>query len=339
MGECNCRSARVWKDSWEGLDGIRFCAGGYEAFIVPQLGANLIELKDMKQNLNLLRTLPNVEAFKARPHVYGIPVLFPPNRIEAGTFKVGEATYHFPINDSSKENHIHGFLRHRPWEVTKMAADGDTAEVEVTTNADKNTEFFAHFPHEFEFKIQYILSSEGLMQKIFITNQSERAMPMGLGFHTAFNVPFHPESSGQDVRLIVSVGEKWELNEKSMPTGKLIPLDQEETQYRGEGIKPVGKPMLDHYTARAIDMNGKKFNGAILMDESKGLKLVYEVSKEYKHWMIWNDTGSQGFVCPEPQTWVVNAPNIKLPDETTGFKVLSPEETWEGISRIYIEKV
>jgi len=337
MKECEEYKSAIDQADFYGMKGIRFSAGGYQALVLPDLGANLVELKDVKRGLSLLRSITDIDAFKARSHVFGLPVLFPPNRIANGEFDVGEKKYKFPVNDASKENHIHGFLRHRPWEVSKvLTVDENTAEVELSFNGDNSTDFYQFLPHEFEFKLLYRLTSAGLEQRVTITNKSATSMPMALGFHTAINVTFHPESDASNCRLIVSIGDKWELDEGSMPTGRLLPLNNEEEKFRSEGILPQGLPMLEHFTAKPLKFKGVDFNGAILENKYKGLKLIYEVGVEYKHWMIWNDTGDKGFICPEPQTWAVNAPNIGLPDEVTGMKTLAPGEVWKGNSRIYV---
>lgn len=331
---------KIEQTTWGNFSAVRFSAGGYEALIIPDVGANLIELKDNKRGLNLLRTPDDGETFGTRPQVYGIPVLFPPNRIEDGTFKVGNTVYNFPINETAKNNHIHGFLHKRPWKVNRTEIIGDTAEVELTFHADPATDFFVYFPHEFEFRLLYKLSYSGLEQNVSVINKSNDAMPFGLGFHTAFRVPFHPDSREEDHRLKVSIGRKWELNDRMLPTGRILPLDKEEEAYRSQGVFPTGH-VIDRalFTAQPIKIEDKDFHGAAIEDVSKGLRLIYEVSREYKHWMLWNENGSKGFVCPEPQTWTVNAPNIALKDEETGFVLLSPGGSWQGSCRIFVQEM
>lgn len=341
MGDCCCSKAKVTETTWKGEPAVRFSAGGFEALLVPGVGANLIELKNIEEELDILRSPENIEldAFKARPQVYGIPVLFPPNRIEDGRFSVAGREYILPIIDVNGNNFIHGFLRTRGWKVGTMETENDTARVEVVFNADKNTDFFEQFPHEFEFKILYTLSCHGLDQEVTIINKGESPMPMGLGFHTAFNAPFHKQGKADDCRLKVSIGEKWELTNRTLPTGKLLPLGEPENLLPGDGMKPQGFKFEGHFTAKPFNKGGKDFNGAVIEDKTVGLRLVYEAGKGYGHWVIWNETGDKGFICPEPQTWVINAPNVKLPDEVTGFKLLSAGESWSEICKIYVEKI
>ena len=339
MGQQNSKITTIEHTNWQGEPAIRLCAGGYEAIMLPKIGANVISLKYLEEGLHILRTPEDLASFKARPQSYGIPVLFPPNRIEDGTFIVGESTYHFPIN-SNHNNHIHGFLHTRPWVVTRLdVLNEDAVEAEVVFTADKNTDFFPYFPHEFQFTLVYHLSSEGLMQKASITNQSKQPMPFGLGYHTALRVPFHPNSSPDDYRLLISIGTRWELNERMLPTGVQLPLSDEEMDFRGNGKRPFGPALDNHYTALPLIIRGTSFHGAKLEDQSKNLRLIYEVGENYKHWMIWNGSGNDGFICPEPQTWTVNAPNLSLPHEITGLKILAPGETWKETCRLYIRHI
>ncbi len=161
---------------------------------------------------------------------------------------------------------------------------------------------------------------------------------MGLGFHTAFKIPFHPRGNADHYRLRVSVGQMWEIDDDILPTGRILPLNDTGKSLRTEGIKPQGKAVEIHCTAEPIKLNGKDFNGAVIEDRENALCVIYQVGKNFKHWIVWNETGDKGFVCPEPQTWVINAPNIDLPDEITGFRLLQPGEVWEDACRIFVEE-
>lgn len=339
MLETNNCGTRIETGSWQGEPSIKFCSGGYEAVVLPGVGANIVSLRHTELNCDILRSPVEVNAFKSFPVVYGIPVLFPPNRIEDGTFEAAGQKYVFPINEVSRNNHCHGFLYYQKWETGRMEILPDgTAEVELYFAADKSTNFYKYFPHEFKITIINRLSSEGLRQDITIENNSSSPMPMGLGFHTVFNFPFCKDSTGEYYRLILSAGDLWELNDRMLPTGRLLPLSEKYKPLREEGINPGKFPMDAHFTAEPLSTGTGYFHGAILRDTSKNIDLVYEVGKSFKHWMIWNDNGKKGFVCPEPQTWVVNAPNIKLPSEVTGLHIIEPGKKWNDYCRIWLRK-
>jgi aldose 1-epimerase len=324
---------------WDGERAVHMCAGGYEAVVIPDVGANLIELKHIPFGTQLLRKPAGIKELKQKPQVYGIPVLLPPNRIEDGTFSMGGKTYSFPVNEPARNNHIHGFLHSSVWDV-KIHEDtpNDTAKTEYTFNADENTPFFAYFPHKFHISLTYTLSQTGLSQQVCIRNTGNEPMPMGLGFHTAFNTPFHPDSTEEDCIVKASVGKRWLLNERMLPTGEFAELDADEMKFRTSGTSPSEIIMDNHYTAEPLEIKGIKFNGAIIEDMSKRLRLVYGIGNKYIHWTIWNNGGHKGFVCPEPQTWAINAPNIGLPDEITGVTTIQPDETWCEICSIHVER-
>ncbi|WP_062234504.1 aldose 1-epimerase [Fictibacillus sp. FJAT-27399] len=66
-----------------------------EVVLVPKWGSNLISLKWKKGNLELLRTPSTKEEYISKPYLYGIPILFPPNRIDRGEFTYNQKTYRF----------------------------------------------------------------------------------------------------------------------------------------------------------------------------------------------------------------------------------------------------
>jgi aldose 1-epimerase len=336
----NRKRAKVEAATWQGENVIYLYAGNYEALLIPGVGANVIELRDAKNNIDILKKPDDVKKFKLAPQVYGIPILFLPNRIEDGKFRVGERTYQFPINEPDKNNHIHGFLHTRSWEVVRMEEITDeSVEVELVFKADDTTDFYQYFPQTFECRLIYRLSTEGLEQEMTIMNHSDELIPLGLGYHTAFNVPFHPESEGKDYKVRISIGDKWELTQRNLPTGDFLPLNEKEKAFTNEGASPFGDPMDEHYTAKPLHLKEKDFHGAIIEDSYKKVRVVYEVDQAYKQWMIWNAAGNDGFVCLEPQTWIINAPNVNLPNEVTGFQTLTPGEKWEGKCKIFTEEM
>jgi aldose 1-epimerase len=339
----NSGQAAVESSRWRGEPAVRFRAGGYEALLIPGIGAQIIELKELKRGLTLLRSPERVELeeFKARPQIYGLPILFPPNRLDAGKFPVGDRVLTLPLNSATGQEHLHGYLRLRAWEIAATAAQGDEARVEAVFegNGAADPEPYDWYLSQFRFRLNYTLSGAGLRQELTVTNRGQGTLPLGVGFHTALRVPFHPEGRAEDCRLRVSVGEEWELTERGLPTGKRLPLNGTDQMYRSQGVLPQGSRIAGHYTDQALIIGNRPFHGALIEDRSKGLRLVYEVGPEYRHWMIWNDAGDQGFICAEPQTWAVNAPNLKLPPEVTGYRELRPEQAWTAESSIYVEEL
>lgn len=331
---------KIEETSWLGEAAISLSAGGYEALLIPGVGANIIKLINIEKEVDILRTPENLADFKERPQVYGLPLLFPPNRIEDGTYTVNDKTYTFPINDIAKNNHIHGFIRTMKFNVIRQDFLDNLGAVEIELNfiSDaKNNAIYSYFPHEFECRVLFKLSDKGLEQKVSFINNSSTPMPLGVGYHTAFNIPFYKGSKRDDYKVIVSVDKRMELNSRNLPTGNFIALNSIEEAYRKDGMMPFEFPLDTAYTGKHLEVDGQFYNGAILIDTNKNIKVYYEVGKDYKHWTLWNSGGNVNFFCPEPQTWSINAPNLNLSDDVTGFKLLNPEEMWSEISKIYVK--
>ncbi|NHN29368.1 aldose 1-epimerase [Paenibacillus agricola] len=318
---------------------IQLNAGGYQAVIVPGLGANMVELSRPNDHLSFLRTPDTIEKLRQSGQRYGIPPLFPPNRIVGGIISTPYRDYVLTPNTPDGQNYMHGILHKRPWEVkfSGVREDG-AAEVTLLMNMDQSGDMFAYFPHEFTYEITYTLSEQGLHQQVLITNLSNEPMPLGVGFHTAFKVPFHADGSEQDYLLQVSAKEKWELTSMFVPTGNIVPLDEKDKALPLAGVRPTGEAYATHVTSEAMERKGASFHGAVLVDTKRDISFVYEVDPAFGHWTIWNDDGQSGFICPEPQTWAINAPNLALPDDITGFQLLAPGAGWSASCKLYVEQ-
>lgn len=316
---------------YQGEEAIWLYSGVYEAAVLPRIGANLIAFRDRERGYSFLHEPEEdgMEDFKAKPMIHGIPVLFPPNRYEDGKFRWNGQTYSLPVNEARTGNHLHGFLYNIPWEVEEYGNKGAEASyVRLKLTVDH---MYPYFPYSFIFWLEYSLSPRGLQQQVMIRNQGDEPMPCLLAFHTSLNAPFCPTSRSEDYRFQVTMGERWELNERMLPTGKHMVLSEQEVAMKKEGVYPFFTAMDNHYTAQP--QNGR--NRAVLTDTREQISLVYDVGASYKQWMIWNNQAKPGFFCPEPQVNLVNAPNIELPSEEIGLHALAPGELWEETSFLY----
>ncbi|MCZ8511085.1 aldose 1-epimerase [Paenibacillus filicis] len=325
--------ARAFEADYQGERAIYLEAGGYEAAVLPEIGGNLIAFREPAKGYRFLHEpLPDeMEAFKANPIIHGIPVLFPPNRYEDGKFPWNGRTYEFPVNEPSTGNHLHGFVHNIPWEAESFGTMGAESFVTLRLKVDAVHPVYRFLPHAFTIRLTYSLGEWGLSQRVSVRNDGEEAMPCLLAFHTAVNAPFAENASAADYRFRMTIGKRWELNERMLPTGRFQPLTPDEERMKGEGLSPFFEAMDNHYTVEPQD--GR--NRMELADTRNGVVLVYDAGTAYKMWMIWNNNAAEGFFCPEPQVNLVNAPKVALPAEEIGLLSLAPGEIWEAASRMY----
>ncbi|KIL46559.1 hypothetical protein KP77_26860 [Jeotgalibacillus alimentarius] len=272
------------------------------ATIVPSEGANLMSLK--KGSIEVLRVPSSQEAYEKKKVLFGTPVLFPPNRIENGTFHFNGTDYRLPVNETELNNHIHGFVSDRPFNVisqteTKLTARFDSAD---------HPEIHEGFPHHFTVELEFELSGDTLIKRCRIKNLSERDMPAGFGWHTSFLF-----DAGTD-QFTASVKEQWELNERNLPTGK-----------RSDATLPdsLDQVMLDD----AYTDNGKR----TVTIKRPDITINYQASEAFHNWVIFHE--GKGFICPEPYTWITNAPHLQK-DPAAGFRAVKPGDTFEVSAEI-----
>lgn len=330
--------AEVYEGFFHGEKSFWLETSRYQAAVLPEIGGNLIAFRDRRKDYRFLREpkLEEMDGFRLKPRNHGIPVLFPPNRYQDGKFSFNGKTYSFPINEEKTGNHIHGFFYNRPWEVLEYGCNEHESSIVLGQRVDEAHEVYAYFPHLFDFRITYVLSDRGLSQTVLITNCGDSPMPCMLAFHTTVNAPFSPNSTSDDCLCRITIGERWELDARMLPTGRKLSLSGGELLMKDESASPFFEVMDNHYTAEP--RNGK--NCMELIDTREKVRLVYDVGVQYKQWMVWNNKASGGFFCPEPQINLINAPNVtSLPDDSKGFIILQAGETWTETSRLYVEEL
>jgi aldose 1-epimerase len=330
-------SNQAFEGEYQGEKAIWLRSGKYEAALLPEIGGNLVAFRDTAKGYTILRepSAAEMEGFKSRPMVHGIPILFPPNRYQDGKFSLNGIDYEFPVNEAKTGNHLHGFFYNIPWQVSNFGTNETESYVTIEQNVDEKHSAFAYFPHTFHFVIRYSISEGGLKQAVKITNRGAAAMPCMLGFHTAVNAPFAPNSTSEDCSFTMTIGNRWELDQRMLPTGKWQPLNQDEIAMKSSGTSPYFAAMDNHYSA--VPQQG--VNAMILTDAKEQVRLVYDVGTAYKQWMIWNNEANGAYYCPEPQINLVNAPNVDLPAEQTGLLLLNAGESWIETSRLYCENI
>jgi aldose 1-epimerase len=302
--------------------------------MLPRIGGNLISFRDDERDFRFIREPEGKDwpLFVETPMLHGIPVLFPPNRYDGGAFEFDGRRYQLPVNEEKTGNHIHGFVYKSEWEVVSYGSTEQMSFVTVRIRFDEKHPGYVYFPHRVTLSQTFTLSKDGLKQQFDAVNESEEAIPFMLGFHTSVNAPFASGSSNEDIQCGISIGERWELNDRMLPTGRKLQLsDGELSLQKGEG-DPYFEWLDNHYTAAKSE-----FNAMTLFDRRANVRFVYEAGDAYKHWMVYNAYANGKFFCPEPQTGMVNAPNVELDAGQTGLIRLEPGQSWSAVSRMYAE--
>lgn len=295
----------------------------YSARINLSRGANCISLRNEKYGARILREAAG-DGSVDNPYLYGMPILFPVNRISGGEFEFEGRTYRFPVNEPSTGCHLHGELHQMEFQLQEQKDNRI-----VCSYPAESEHLYLTFPHEFEIKVIYELTEEGLAHTTEVTNLSKENMPVFLGFHTTFNLPFCADSNPQDIRALVEIGEEYERNMTTyLPTGRKPAFD-EVTQELNQGkFVPWEKPISRHYSS---SRNGRM----VLYDIAKDVSVVYENDVAFRFRLIYNGA-KEGYICMEPQTCLANCQNSPFDRQEAGFDFVRPGETKTYRSKLYV---
>lgn len=323
----------------KGIGAVELCAGGYTAVVAPSLGANVLRLRDNRRGMEIFRYRDDVSIpeIMNSPEIWGLPTLYLPNRFDGGVLKTSDATYHLPVNEGDFGNHIHGFIHKRPFKLAEFGVENGRAFVTAEYNYDEGDYFFNCFPIKFTAEIKLELSDEGLRHTLTLKNLSEVMMPVSAATHTTINAPFVDGGKQENIRIQLPCEKKLVFDKSRwLPTGKTEELDAYDLEYKNGSKCPVLSDICnDMYTGGTTTLDGKAFHGCIFTDTESGKKICYEVDEKYKFWIVWNHEGFMNYFCPEPMTAQVNAPNLELPREVSGYCELKPNESFSVYQRFF----
>ncbi len=328
------------KTIFKGEECVMLKAGGYTAVVAPKIGAGVLRLRQEDLNAEIFRYNDNVtmETINKAREIWGLPTLYLPNRFDGGILKTSDAVYQLPINEKELNNHLHGFVQNRAHNIEKLLADigNDSAVLVTYYDYDDNDEFFEFFPVKFRISYTFTLSENGLKQEISLTNKSEKKLPVSICTHTCLNAPICGGGNEADMSLSVPIGLRCELDNRNLPTERLNELSDRDKEYKtGTKMPTLQDISNDMYTACMNKLDGEDFYGSYVTDNRTGVRVCNEVSHNFKFWNIWNDKGDKGYFCPEPMTAMINAPNLSLEREISGYKELSNGETFSCWQRFY----
>lgn len=303
---------------------INLLGGGYSAVINLSRGANCISLRH-ESGAVILREPENPDVLD-NPYLYGMPILFPANRIDNGCFTFEGRQYRFPINEPATGCHLHGELHRMPFETVEETDSFVKCSYSATEAAP-----YLSFPHAFEIIMEYRLKTEGFYHTVTVTNRSNQNMPLFLGFHTTFNTLPAKDSGRADIRVCVNITEEYarDMDKNYLPTGVKPPFDNVSTALAKGTYSPFTEKISRHYRGQ----------GAMhITDIRKGTRLVYENDEKYNFRLIYNG-GNEGYICLEPQNCLANCPNGPFTREESGFDYIRPGESKTFCSKIYLQNL
>lgn len=321
---------------------VKMQSGRYICIVANTMGSAVLRLRDEQNGVEIFRYRDDctIDMINEAREIWGLPTLYLPNRFENGVLRTSDAEYKLPINEKDLGNFIHGWVHKRPHEVECYSTEDGKCVLVTSYTYDEKDEMYKYFPVDFKISYTFTLSDrDGLTQEIYLTSNSDRALPVSICTHTCLNAPMCDGGQEESMRLCVPIGEKCELDDRCLPTERLLPLSDKDLEYKnGTKMPTLNDISNDMYTAVMNKLDGEDFYGAYVTDLDTGMKICNEVSKEFKFWNMWNDRGFNGYFCPEPMTAMINSPNLSLDHETSGYCELLRGQTFRCWQRFFTKK-
>lgn len=329
------------KCSFKGIEAAELGFGRYYAVVAYSLGSNVLRFRDNENDIEVFRYSDDmtVAEFMNAPEIWGLPTLYLPNRFDNGVLRTSDEVYQLPVNEKRFGNHLHGFIQKRAHKLKEMGSDSEKAYVVTEYVYDENDFFYNCFPVSFKVEITVTISAKGLEHKVTLTNLSDKMLPVSLATHTTYNAPFVNGGDQENIRLKVPAASKLQFNKRRwLPNGRNLKLNTYDKEYVNDGKRPVLSDICnDMYVGASIDHNGTPFRGTIMTDTATGKSILNEVDENYKFWIVWNDKGFKNYFCAEPMTAQVNAPNLDMPAEKSGYTEIGAGGTYSAWQRFFTE--
>ena len=239
---------------------------------------------------------------------YHAPILFPhAGKVVDGIIEVGGKEY-----PSSQ----HGFARTSEHEFVDQTRD--TVVLELCSSP----ETLARFPYEFSLISTFTLEGDTLHHTLTVENWDDEALPFGIGYHPAFNVPFDDKHVATDYELRFSEMES-PLCVNCLPKG----LVTDKTYWLGSNIKnlPIDEKLFENDSHCMTNLRSRTIG---IYEKGTGRAVVCDIG-EFPYTLLWSKPGMPKFVCIEPWQSLPSPENgSRSWNEKPAAAILNPGESW-----------
>lgn len=191
------------------------------------------------------------------------------NRIGKGCFSIDGVEYQLDKNDG--ENTLHGGfvgINNRVFDIEPVVFSDNLAGVELSYLSKDGEQ---GMPGNLEINVFYLLDNENQI-KIKYSVKSDKKTPVSLTNHSYFNLTGDCKENIFETELQINSGHILEIDEKLIPTGKLLEVENTPFDFRtskkiGTDIEKLSKG-YDHNFC--LDLNGE-YDGKL-----KEIAIAYE---------------------------------------------------------------
>ena len=241
-----------------------------------------------------------------------------PNRLEDGTWTFGDKTLKHHINDELGHNSNHGLVFDREFEVLQSSRDEIVFQISLGEDAV--------YPFKVDITVQYLVSEDGLTQKISATNRDSQLVPIAFGSHPYLLLD---DNSMVEINAL----QVYAKSSRYLPLAK-IPID--ESGFAKNGFNRASDLEVDDCFVSLTENADSRYSTRITRP-SLGKTIEIWQSTEFDHLMLFafreNSGAGRSALAVEPQTAPANA--LRSHDD---IEWISPDSTWSATWGISIKE-
>jgi aldose 1-epimerase len=294
-------------------------ATGEWATILPEFGGILRQLVLRKGNTRytLINSPGSAQALLA-DETYASALMYPfPSRIFQGIYRFGSEAYALPMNETARDNALHGFVHPKPFRVIQQEATPHHALITIRYDYIGDV---PGYPFSFALIVTYALNESGFVVSFRATNTGTLRCPAAFGWHPYFtlnNVPI------DELELSIPAQAEVCLDDHMIPTGRQdVPANRQgafslrDTQLDTPWLADFGQADERGYITTRLHWPAEEVTLEVAQDEAFPYIVVYTPPR-------------RDSIAIEPQTANVNAFNNQ-----ENLTILDPGETFGGTVRV-----
>ena len=317
---------------------LREPSSGSTVNILPAIGSNVCRFQTEVAccPVEVLASPPDMAALRELPTRWGAGVLFPyPGRVSGDSFTFNGETIRL-LPDPATGNAMHGVVRRREWRVVEMGASpsrGAWAKTALSSLRDDiGTD---EWPYAFSIAVTVQLLNGRLRSDINVRNESEKAMPFGLGFHPYVPTPLGTRGSQNLCEIEVPADSRW--TNPAAPPAHVVPVGPDDWPRQP---LPIGDIEISLMTDRGAIRNhwfsfrdgGSQLPRLLgrVIDRENQVTVSILASREFKAAVFYTPPGLST-ASIEPHTGMPNAFNLVGADQPDpGLEVIEPGADWSA---------
>ncbi len=287
------------------MDVLTLNAGGAGLQLIPALGGAVARywLERGAATWEWLRPAPAAAPGGCDPYeTSAFPLVPYSNRIRHGRFRFRGVDVELPLNRPPERHSIHGHGWQAGWTPIEVRASEARLEYRHAAGA---------WPWAYRAIQRFTLTPSSLTVELAFSNESDAAMPAGLGWH-----PYFPRTAR--TTLTAEVSAMWRTDDEMLPTA-LGP--------------PPAADLSSGVAANAVTLDNG-FVGwrrrAVIDWPERGARVVMTAEAPLDCLVVYTPPG-RPFMCVEPVSHVTDAFNLAEAGRAdTGMRVLEPGETLQA---------